>query len=161
MRACERKRTRASTHTSTSTRTRARTRTVRPPLSAHAHAHAPTSASALSGEFSLLPRSSRCCRVLHFPLTVPTLLTGSIDARSHAPPILTSCCLSQLRTASGVVFEGRWSANQRHGHGKQTFANGEVYEGQWHCNERGAYVSPSAMRPEMRTSDAFSLPFAT
>jgi hypothetical protein len=39
-------------------------------------------------------------------------------------------------TASGVVYQGEWRANKKHGQGTRTSADGSVYQGGWVQNAR-------------------------
>ena len=49
------------------------------------------------------------------------------------PPAGDGCLGSEGGTAT---YEGRWSDDERHGHGKQVSSNGDVYSGQWHADRR-------------------------
>jgi hypothetical protein len=38
--------------------------------------------------------------------------------------------------ANGNIYHGQWSNGMKHGHGVQTWSNGETYEGEWKRDER-------------------------
>jgi hypothetical protein len=44
---------------------------------------------------------------------------------------------------SGVVYDGRWKDDARHGFGTCSYANGDVYKGKWKANQKhgdGSYL---------------------
>ena len=63
---------------------------------------------------------------------------------------------------SGQVYEGEWSANQRHGYGRTTHANGVMTEGDWIegvLSGKGKLVDPSGLHQfEVRPARIFLVP---
>jgi hypothetical protein len=59
------------------------------------------------------------------------------------PALFLSDNLNMYTCKSGVVYDGRWKDDARHGFGTCSYANGDVYKGKWKANQKhgdGSYL---------------------